>query len=965
MEFFLDRIARSLYSEFGNNLNRHCLVFPSRRAGLYLVKYLSLLIEKPVWSPSVVTVNELFRVDSELQQAGNEILLFELYREYRKLKKGAESFDEFYFWGDMLLNDFDDVDKYLVDASLLFRNIQDLKLIDQKFGGLTEEQAEIISRFWINFDPSHATKEKTVFISLWSILLDLYLNFRRALRDKNLAYEGMIFRDLAENNLNGYISSSRFEMFHFIGFNALNECEKKVMAGLKRAGKARFYWDYDLSFISDAGQNSAGFFLRENLRIFGNDMPADWSFDTLLTSVSPEVKRQVIDTSSDIAQVKLIPRLLAGLPDITEKNAHHTAVVLADENLLMPLLSSLPEMMGDINITMGYPLKHTLIYTLVRHLMELQRGVSGSAGKLRFDHREVINIIRHTLLSSFIKQSDKDLVSEISRSNMLFIPADRFSGSEYLARIFRKPESPSELSEYLKDILSFIASDLEHDKEEDDIDKMQKNVLNEFIYRIVLSINRLETLINDKEIGLTTATYLRILDRMLRMQSVPFSGEPLSGIQVMGILETRALDFSNLILLSVNEGVLPAVSAGASFIPYSLREAFGLPSLNHQESIYAYHFYRLIQRAENVFFVFNSNSDGLRSGEMSRFLIQMKYESPKAPEFTDLKFNIQTHRSIGESVERTEEHLNQLRLRYIQNEGRGLLSPSAINTWLSCRMKFFYRYVNNLKEPQQVSREIDPAMLGNILHKIMKVIYSDYKGKVLTPEIPELLLNNPNMLGGIILKSVRAELSIGDISEVNGNELIVRDVLMVFITRILNTDSKLAPVTLKSLEEYYSFNLETGSGENQFVIPVGGQVDRVDILNGICRIVDYKTGSVSDSVKVISDLFKEDRRKDDDAWLQTLLYCEAWLSANPGRAVRPSVYKIKRMTGSALSDKFILKSDSKNEIVVDDYNQVRDEFIYGLKETINAIFSNNEPFTMTTDRSRKCSYCPYRLLCMR
>jgi hypothetical protein len=433
----------------------------------------------------------------------------------------------------------------------------------------------------------------------------------------------------------------------------------------------------------------------------------------------------------------------------------------------------------------------------------------------------------------------------------------------------------------------------------------------------------------------------------------------------MGILETRALDFSNLIILSVNEGVLPSISSGSSLIPFSLREAFGLPSLNHQESIYAYHFYRLIQRAENVTFVFNSNSDGLRSGEMSRFLIQMKYEFVKVPEFTDLVFDIQTHRKIGEIAERTEDHLKQLKLRYLDKDGKKLLSPSAINTYLNCRMKFYYRYVNNLKEPQEVTREIDPAMLGNILHKIMKKIYSDYTGIVVVPSIPESLLRDRHKLTEIIGETVRSELRLADHSNATGNELIVRDVLMAYLTRILDADRKLAPFTIKALEQYYSFRMEAGTGENSIEISVGGQADRIDIMNGTYRIVDYKTGTVSDSVRSVADLFTDDRRKDDDGWLQTLLYCEAWIENNPGTAVRPSVYKIKKMTGDALSDKFVLKSDSKNEAVIEDYSQVRQEFLYGLKETVNSIFSSDQPFTMTSDQARKCSWCPYRLLCMR
>ena len=243
---------------------------------------------------------------------------------------------------------------------------------------------------------------------------------------------------------------------------------------------------------------------------------------------------------------------------------------------------------------------------------------------------------------------------------------------------------------------------------------------------MVLSINRLETIVNSPDITFTTDTYIKILDRMLRMQSVPFSGEPLSGIQIMGILETRALDFKNLIILSVNEGILPAVSAGSSFIPFSLREAFGIPSVNHQESIYAYHFYRLLQRAENVTFVYNSNSEGLRSGEMSRFLLQMKYNDLLKPDFLDLNFEIKAHLTPGDRIGRSEEHSKQLALLFLDKNNGRLFSPSAINTWLSCRMKFFYRYINGLKEPDNITIDIDPAMLGNILHEIMRNLYQPF-----------------------------------------------------------------------------------------------------------------------------------------------------------------------------------------------------------------------------------------------
>src|SRR5450759_2580780 len=735
MTYFLENIAQSLHAEFGNSLNRHCLVFPNRRAGLYFLKYLAALIKKPVWSPSILTINELFRSSSSLQTAGNEILLFELYKVYRNLKKQNESFGDFYYWGDMLLNEFDDVDKYLVNASLLFHNVLDIKNIDQQFGGLTDGQIEIIRRFWTNFNPDKPTKEKTGFIDIWSVLFDLYSGFRNILKKQNLAYEGMIFRELAESTENHYTSDERWDMVHFIGFNALNECEKALMTQFKKAGKARFYWDYDNSYINEGKLNSAGFFMRNNLKIFGNDMPSGWSFDTMLSKEIPEVNRRVVDTSSDVAQVKLVSQLLKSIPDITEANAHHTAIVLADENLLMPILTSLPENMGDINITMGHPLKQTLVYTLIKQLMDLQRNAAITDGVVRFGYKDVISILKHSLLKDLLSESDNELVKEIIKTNLTRVPSDLLTKSEYLSQVFIKPLTPAELSGYFRDILSIIALNDEGKSDKSANNSVSGNIRNEFIYRIVLSINMLETIVSSPDVTFTTDTYFRILDRLLRMQSVPFSGEPLSGIQIMGILETRALDFRNLIILSVNEGILPATSLGSSFIPFSLREAFGLPSVNYQESIYAYHFYRLLQRAENVIFTYNSNSEGLRSGEMSRFILQMKYEAVLKPDFMDSSFEIKIPGAPGEIIDRREEHSKQLASLFLNKDSIRTLSPSAINTLLNCRMKFFFRYVNRLKEPINIFKDIDPAMLGNILHEIMKNIYLQYTETILTTEM--------------------------------------------------------------------------------------------------------------------------------------------------------------------------------------------------------------------------------------
>jgi len=958
MEYFLQNIAKNLYGAYGDELDRHCLVFPNRRAGLYFMKYLSSVITRPAWSPGVYTINELFSSYSSLRTASSEILLFELYKVYRKIRQAPEKFDDFYFWGDMLLNDFDDVDKYIVDARMLFNNVVDLKNIDRQFGELTPEQIEVIRRFWINFDPDRPTKQKNSFVDIWSALLDLYTEFRKALRSKAMAYEGMIFRDLAESAKEGSDPEPDWKMIHFIGFNALNECEKVLMKGLKKRGKAKFYWDYDNTYIGENKINSAGYFMRNNLLLFGNDMSPEWKYDTYLSENFEEVKRTVIETSSDVAQVKLLPELIRKLPGLSAESAHHTAIVLSDENLLIPVLTSLPEDTGDVNVTMGYPLRQTLVYTFIRHLMDLQRNSSSSGEYVRFGHRDVLNVLKHPLAETLASQYPKEVINEIIQANLLWVPGRFFAGKGNLEVIFAKPLTAAVLSAYFRNILSLAGSLSMKGTSEG----MADQISNEFLYRAALAVNRLESIISQDDVEFSCETYMKILDKVLKLQSVPFSGEPLSGIQVMGILETRALDFTNLIILSVNEGIMPSVSSASSFIPFNLREAFGLPSVNHQESIYAYHFYRLLHRAEHVTFLYNSNSDGLKTGEMSRFLNQMKYDEKLKPEFQNLSFEIRSHGAPAGSVARTEIHRQRLIGRFTE-KGR-VLSPSAINTWLGCSMRFYYRYVNDLKEPEVVSGDIDPAMLGEILHGIMQTLYSEYMGKVLTENAIDSLIADNARLESIIIASIDLKFKGGHDRRIEGTELIIREVLKAYVVKILKFDRSLAPLALLDLEGSRNFEMSLSAGDKVLELLIGGVVDRIDRIGGNVRVVDYKTGSVATKIDSIGDLFEADRSKDFDAWLQTLLYCESLLSGNPDWNISPSVYKIKKMSGS-LSDRLRIKTDPKNDTILEDYRSVREEFLSYLKQTVADIFSADAPFVMTEDIRGKCNWCPYRGLCAR
>ncbi|HLN19716.1 MAG TPA: PD-(D/E)XK nuclease family protein [Bacteroidales bacterium] len=960
MEYFLERIARALKEEYGS-LNRHCLVFPGRRAGLYIIKYLSEGLQKPLWAPATYTINDLISSGTSLQAAGTEILLCELYQVYSGIRKAPESFDDFYFWGDMLLNDFDDADKYLVDTSALFGNIRDLKEIDIRFGNLTDQQKSVIKNFWINFDVSKPTREKDSFINIWSILNDLYTSFRSKLRSRNIAYEGMIFRDVAESADPMTLIAGSWDMIHFIGFNALNACEKKIMLSLKNAGKAKFYWDYDNSYIKKGTYNSAGLFMSENLQLFGNDMPEDWNYNTMLSAPAGKVQRKVIQTSSDIAQVKLIPGMVSEIPGLSNDNSHHTAIVLSDENLLVPVLTSLPDSVQDINITMGYPLRQSQVYTFTKMLMDLQLSAVSSDGITRFPCKLSRALLKHPLLKNIIPEDEKRKGEEIT-GKASWVSASSFEEMKTCLMLFRKLDDNASLAGWFREILSSVAV-AQYKENDGEDDNLRKGFVNEFIYRIVLALNRLETVINTPGMNFSAATYIRIFDRLLRNQSVPFSGEPLSGIQIMGILETRALDFKNIIILSVNEGVMPSLSSSSSFIPFSLREAFGIPSLNHQESIFAYHFYRLLHRAENVTFTYNSNSEGLKSGEMSRFLIQMHYDDRLKPSFLTVGYNFKALTVPGEILKRDDSHSQLLYTRFV-TEGRPL-SPSAINTWLSCRMKFYFRYVAGIKEPERPAEEIDPATFGTILHEIMRLLYAGYTGKIIGAAQIDSIIKDEDLLRKFAEEAILHKFRKGMDGPVTGNELIVKEILLNFVKRILIADRDAAPLKIFHIEEYFDFPIELRLDGSQVKIRTGGYTDRIDLVKSEIRIVDYKTGTISDSISGIEDLFGDDRKKDHDGWLQVLIYCEAYLRKSAENlTLKPFIYKIKKMSSGSFTGDLIIKRE-REDIPVSNYIDIREQFMKGLNETITGIFDPDEPFVMTKDTRNKCRYCPYCSLCSR
>jgi hypothetical protein len=965
MKYFLERIASHLLDTCGEQLDKQCLVFPNRRAGLYFLKYLSGKAGKPVWAPAVRTINELFVSSSRLGVAETETLIFELYRVYRELNPKAESFDEFYFWGDMIINDFDDADKYMVDAGKLFTNLSDLRKIDTAFGTLTDEQIEVIKQFWVNFNAGGKSKEKEDFLGIWTLLPGLYTDFRNSLRCRGIAYEGMIFRDIAEMCISGSVPEMKWETLHFIGFNALNRCEKTLLHALRKNGRARFYWDYDISYTESSYNHTAGFFLRSNISEFGNDMPGGWNYKSEAFAREDARSWKIISTPSDIAQVKLVPSFLEELKEKDEEDAHHTAIILSDENLLVPLLSSLPETVGGVNVTMGYPLKLSPVYSLVKLLLMLQQNARAEGDAVLFNRDDVTNILKHSYFSDEEKYGSKELNDEIVSSQPAWIREDFFKGSELFEMLFKRVNSPAGLPSYLRDILGILFIPEENSPEAGtDLSTPEINIHNEFIYRTLLVINRLEKVIPESEIRLSSATWYGLFDRILRRVSIPFTGEPLQGIQVMGILETRALDFRNLIILSVNEGILPRSSAGSSYIPFSLREAFGLPVIKHQDSIYAYYFYRLLQRAENVRFVYNSSSEGLRTGEMSRFLLQLLLLGSNPPESASSSFEIAARPSFPSSVKRNSRHVRILEESYLSAGGK-LLSPRAVNTWLSCTMRFFYRYVCGLQEPERVVTEIDPLLFGEILHSVMQTIYGPWIGKKLDASRIESIHDDHAQIKGTIKGVLQKKFTGSGSPEKSGMAQVASEILFSYIRLILRRDMMTAPFEIAGLEEKMYTDLAVKYNSGKINLKTGGIIDRYEKMNDSVRIIDYKTGSVSMEIKSISSLFDPDDEKRNESWFQVMIYCEViHRNSSENTRIIPGIYAVRSLPEPGFSERLVIGHGRDSREPLDNYSNVRDEFVRGLSETLEAIFSRNSAFTMT-EHNRKCEYCSYRKLCRR
>jgi hypothetical protein len=957
MERFLESLANKMVSEYGTDLSSHTLVFPNRRSSLFFTYYLGSVTDKPLWAPSMMTINDLLTFRSPLRKAEPLALMFDLYDLFSSFTGDHKTFDDFYFWGEMLLSDFDDIDRYMADASSVFQNISDLKEIDDVFGGLDDEVIEIIRRFWTNFDHSVMTVQKEEFISVWSILGRVYDGFRQRLRQKGIGYEGMIIRDLAERIQAGADWPVTGVTYHFVGFNALNRCEEIILRYMKRKGMARFYWDFDNHYIRNE-KDDTGLFLRENIRILGDDMGSEISHDNLPPPGDTSRDWQIISAPSDVAQAKLVPLLMDEMLS-GDEDPDKVAVVLADERLLMPLLSSVPAQVKDINVTMGYPFFQTPVYSLVNHLLRLRKNSRNRGGEITFFHTDVINILRHQYISLLLAGQEKRLAEKIISHNMVRVKSALLVQTEAGALIFGTPGDPGELNGYLREIVMALIPALTMREETLPDAALQT----EYAYTLLTALNQLGTILDDSSIAMGADVYGRVLDKMMRRLIVPFAGEPLKGLQVMGLLETRNIDFENLIILSANEGVLPGTSQNNSYIPQNLRKAFGLNGNRHKDAIYAYYFFRLLHRAKRIRFVYNSNTSGLRTGEMSRFLLRLKYGELGKPVFSDSSFTVAPVNRFMKSISRTEEINDIIREKFtVGGNGRGL-SPSAVNTWIDCSMKFYYSYIAGIREPETLLSEVDSPLFGTILHDVMKELYEPWIGKVVDRhDIEDILAASDS-----IMKKVNRQIGIHFMhnpeAEIEGRNIIVAAMIHKLVKRILSLDVSFAPLRIVALEKRFEKTVKVAVAGKTVEMVLSGTIDRIDSTGGVTRVLDYKSGSDKLDMQTAESLIAYNSGSRNSAAFQTLLYCEICYGGDLPGPFRPSLYPVRQIFSDTFSDIFLIKK-GESAGLIHDYDTIRPHFTSLLDKVLSDIADPEYDFVMT-ENSQKCRYCPYASVCER
>lgn len=962
MESFLKQVATSLIQKYGIEISQLTIVFPNRRAGVFFSDYLNSLVNKPVISPDIVTISELFSTISTYHVPERLNLIVRLFKVYKDITGTTETFDDFYYWGDMLISDFDQVDKYMINARDLFTNITELKKIDLHFSDNYFENSELFKNFWATISSDNMSHIQQEFVNLWGYLAEIYEKYRAILHSESLAYEGMLYRNAIDLITVNEASRVKDQLYAFVGFNALNRCEEVLFEVLSKSGNAIFFWDYDNYYLNDDDQE-AGLFLRKNIRLF----PQESSFpqsDLLQSRDSPKTL-EIINITSQTGQAQIAGEKLSVLYQSDDQfKFDETALVLCDEELLLPVISAIPAQIENVNITMGYSLKLTPVFSLINQLTELHKNSRNVNGGPTYYNKDVLALLNNQLLIPLEPQLNSELCNHIMNENLVYVSSSLLVRNELYRLIFSQPKTIAEQPDYYLNILKKLFQYWERNESSEN-----SVFYREIIFQAYLSVNNLkENILNaipiifEQKEFISAATFRRILLQYLGDVAIPFEGEPLKGLQVMGILETRALDFKNVIMLSVNDGIMPKISMSGSFIPYNLRRAFGLPTMEEHNAMYAYYFYRLLQRAENVTFIYNSSSDGLVTGEKSRYLYQLQMGSSIKISESTVSYKMAGVVSHSITINKNDEKVMALLNKY--RDGSKVLTPTSLDKYLSCSLKFYFMCVAGLKEPEEIEEEVDEQIFGLLFHKAMENIYIADRDRMLYSETIDALINDTAFIESAILAAFRGvylkDSGVREKIELQAKNRLIFEILKRYILQILSIDRRRAPFRIDGLEKNVSVQVSTERSFHN--VSLGGIIDRIDRFNDYLQIIDYKTGKADLEYPLLSSLFEKENKTRNKAAFQTLVYCYILYKSNPaGKSIKPGIYDLRSIFNEDY-DVYIKSKEDGNKPV--DFINIVTQFEEHLMILLEEIFEPTIPFTQTTI-AENCKYCPYRQICRR
>ena len=944
---FLEYVAEDIISKYGTDLSRIAVVFPNKRAALFLNEHLARLAGQPVWSPAYITISDLFRQHTDLKTADPIKLICDIHKSFTKCTGIDETLDHFYGWGQLLLADFDDIDKNMADADNIFCNLKDIHELDD-ISYLDDEQKEMLKRFFANFSDDIESELKKRFLSLWSHFGDIYHDYNRRLTEQGIGYEGAIYRKVASDET----LHLKYDKYLFVGFNLIQKVERVLFSRLMKEGKAKFYWDFDEYYMPTArAQQSAS--VPNNTASFAaylTDFPneLDNTDRDIYANMGRPKRIRFISSPTENAQARFASNWL--LENERYKAGRKTAVVMCDESILLPIMHSLPPEADKVNITSGFPLAMTPVASLVMLLFDLYTLGLRKKGTA-FNPHYLKKLMAHPYARH---------LQEVHLNGV-------HSKGVHLSQVHQ--EGSAALLQHIATLVKQVGIAT---KQEGDA------LTQESVFRMFTILNRLAALADSGDLLVDNTTLRRLVSQLVGAASIPFHGEPVIGVQIMGLLETRNIDFDNVLLLSCNEGNMPKGVNDSSFIPYSIRKAHGLTTIDNKVAIYSYYFHRLLQRAGDITIAYNNSTDNGHTGEMSRFMLQLLVESGQKIDHYSLTAKNQPTPLMPKAIEKDETALSKL-------EEMSRLSPSAINTYIRCKLAFYYQYIAHIKEPDSDPETIDNRMFGNIFHRAAYLIYKDITdhSPVIEKAHIQAYLSNRKLLASVVDRAFEEE----ECKTNNGLQIINREVIIEYITKLLKIDQQLCPFSILAMEEeakvytQLSFTIPSGGAlkggalvssapTKQYNLTIGGIIDRLDAVTDKqtgkrrIRVVDYKTGNKpSSAIKSIEEVFdpKNIASKHSNYFLQAILYSlivsrsKEWNAAND--AVSPALLFIKQAATNDYDPTLCIDKHPISDVTV-----YEEEFLTKLKETVADMYSPNAAFTPTDDR-KKCELCPYRMLC--